>query len=196
MTFAAMQDRDVLVGVGADSVERGIDHRAFAPAFAMAADAGLRRTIHAGEDGPVENIRIAIEDLGCERVDHGFRLLDDDDLTQRVVDEGIAMTSCPLSNVLIGRLVPDVRSHPFDEQRRRGVRATLNSDDPAMMGTDLVTEYLAVQEAFGYSIDDLERVSLDAVEASFAPREEQRELDRRFRSQFDALRGQASVVVP
>ena len=84
--FAAAQDRDRLVGVGGDSVERDIDHRVFAPAFAEAARRGLRRTMHAGEDGPADNIRVAIEDLGCERIDHGFRLLDDPDLTRRVID--------------------------------------------------------------------------------------------------------------
>src|SRR5262249_6172738 len=85
--FAARQDRNRLVGVGGDSVEQGIDHRAFAPAFARARQEGLRRTMHAGEDGPAENIRVALDDLGCERIDHGFRLLDDREVTRRVVAE-------------------------------------------------------------------------------------------------------------
>ena len=73
----SVPDRDLLVGMGADSVERDIDHAAFATAFAEAARHGLRRTIHAGEDGPADNIAIAVRQLGCERIDHGFRLLDD-----------------------------------------------------------------------------------------------------------------------
>ena len=96
VAFAAAQDRDRLVGVGGDSTERGIDHRAFAPAFAEAARLGLRRTMHAGEDGPAANIRVCLEDLGCERIDHGFRLLDDETLTDRVVTDQVPDHGLPV----------------------------------------------------------------------------------------------------
>jgi adenosine deaminase len=193
--FAAAQDRDVLVGIGADSVERGVDHVAFAPVFAAAAEAGLRRTCHAGEDGPADNIRIAIEQLGVERVDHGFRLLDDPDLTTRVVEEGIAMTSCPLSNVLIARVVPDVAHHPFMEQRRRGVRATINSDDPGMTRTDVTDDFLAVHRELGADLDELECTVLDAIDASFAPDSEKAAMRKEFTEEFAALRTVGSPLV-
>jgi len=188
--FAADQDRDELVGLGADSVERDIDHAAFAPAFARARDVGLRRTIHAGEDGPADNIRIALDDLGCERIDHGFRLLDDAALTQRVVDDGIALTVCPTSNVVIANVVPDVASHPFAEQRRRGVHVTINSDDPGMMRFDIADEYAAVWRAFDYDLETMEQLSLDGIAASFAPEDEVKALVRRFEAYFDALRSE------
>ena len=111
--FAAAQDRDELIGVGGDNTERGIDHHVFAPAFALAGRHGLRRTMHCGEDGPVDNIRVAIEALGCERIDHGVALLDDDDLTARVVAERIPLTVCPISNVVLTGTVPSVAAHPF-----------------------------------------------------------------------------------
>ena len=56
---------------------------------------------------------VALDELGCERIDHGFALLDDADLTRRLADAGIPLTVCPLSNVLIARIVPDVAAHPF-----------------------------------------------------------------------------------
>ena len=192
--FAAAQDRDELVGVGGDSNERGVDHRAFAPAFARAGELGLRRSFHAGEDGPVENIRIAIEDLGCDRVDHGMRLLDDPDLVARVVDEQIPMTSCPLSNVNLTHLIPVLAEHPFARQRELGVLATLNSDDPGMMGTDLADEYVQVAAAFGYDLDSMERISLDGIEASFAPAEQKAALRERFEAEFVALREELTAV--
>ncbi|UDY35487.1 adenosine deaminase [Dermatobacter hominis] len=195
VAFAAEQDRDVLVGIGADSVERGIDHAAFAPVFAAAADAGLHRTCHAGEDGPAANIRTAIEQLGVERVDHGFRLLDDPELTRRVVDEGIALTSCPLSNVLIARVVPDVGHHPFIEQRRQGVRATLNSDDPGMTRTDVTDDFLAVHRELGADLHELEQVVLDAVDASFAPDDEKVALRSELGAEFARLRDMGSPLV-
>jgi adenosine deaminase len=184
----SIDDRDLLVAIGADSVERDIDHAAFAPAFREAARHGLRRTIHAGEDGPAENIRIAIDELGCERVDHGFRLLDDEQLTKEVVEQQIPLTVCPTSNVVIANVVPDVASHPFARQRERGVLVTVNSDDPGMMRFDIADEYAAVAAAYSYSLEDMESISLAGIDASFAPDDEKRALRERFLREFDALR--------
>lgn len=192
--FASRQDRDQLVGVGGDSVERGIDHRAFAPAFAVAKQQGLRRTFHAGEDGPAENIRISIDDLGCERIDHGFRLLDDPELTRRVVDERIPLTVCPISNVVIANVIPDVAHHPIARQRELGVLVTVNSDDPGMMQSDIGDDYVAVQEAFGWDLDTMEQLSLDAIEASWAPEAEKARMRGEFESDFEALRAEYSIT--
>ena len=130
-SLAPSLTRDLLVGMGADSVERDIDHSAFAAAFTEAARDGLRRTIHAGEDGPSDNIAIAIHELGCERIDHGFRLLDDPALTAEIVERQIPIDVCPTSNVVIANVVSSVAEHPFARQREAGVLVTLNSDDPA-----------------------------------------------------------------
>ena len=181
-------DRDLLIGVGADSVERGIDHRVFAPAFAEAARLGLRRTMHAGEDGPAEHIRIAVEDCGCERVDHGYRLLDDPELTQRLIDEQIPLTVCPTSNVMIAHVVAEVAEHPFARQRKLGVLVTVNSDDPGMMQFDIADEYVAVARAFDYSLEDMEAISLAGIEACWAPDDEKEQLRSRFVAEFDQLR--------
>jgi adenosine deaminase len=183
-------DRDLLIGMGADSVESGIDHAAFAPAYEIARRHGLRCTMHAGEDGPADNIRIAIDDCGCERIDHGFRLLDDSQLTARVAEQRIPVTVCPTSNVVIANVVPDVASHPYAEMRQRGVLASLNSDDPGMMQFDLADEYPTVAEAFNYSLEEMEQISLDGIESSWAPDDEKRTLRASFAAEFDALRAE------
>lgn len=183
----AEPDRDLLVGMGSDSVERDIDHRAFAPAYAEARRHGLRCTAHAGEDGPAEHIRIAVDELGCDRVDHGFRLLDDEALTRELIDRQIPLTVCPTSNVVIANVVPDVAAHPFDRQRRAGVLVTVNSDDPGMMQFDIADEYVAVARAFDYSLEDMEAISLAGIEASWAPDDEKVALRTRFRAEFAAL---------
>ena len=188
IAFAADQDRDLLIGVGGDNVERGVDHRSFAAAFEAAARQGLRRTFHAGEDGPAENIAIAIDVLGCERIDHGFTLLDDAELTQRVIDLGVALTVCPTSNVVIANVVPDVASHPFDRMRAAGVKVTVNSDDPGMMNFDLADEYAAVRSAFGYDLETMESLSLAGIDASWAPEDEKKALRSRFEGEFAAVR--------
>ncbi len=186
--FAAAQDRDLLVGVGGDSTERGVDHRAFAPAFAEAGRRGLHRTFHAGEDGPADNIRAAIEDLGCERIDHGFRLLDDAELTKQVVDERIALTVCPTSNVVIANVITDVAYHPIERQRALGVLVTLNSDDPGMMGFDLADEYSAMHTAFGLDLETMEEYALAGIDASWAPDDEKALYRAGFLAEFDDLR--------
>lgn len=191
---ASISDRDLLIGMGADSVERDIDHAAFAPAFEEAARHGLRRTIHAGEDGPVDNIAIAVRQLGCERIDHGLRLLDDPELTKEVVDRQIPLTVCPTSNVMIANVVGSVAEHPYARQRTLGVLATVNSDDPGMMQFDIADEYAAVADAFHYSLEDMEAISLDGIVACWAPPNEKRELAERFARDFDHLRAEHGLA--
>ncbi len=186
--FAGKQDRDLLVGVGGDSTERGVDHRAFAPVFARAAELGLHRTFHAGEDGPVDNIAAAFDDLGCERIDHGFRLLDDPELTARIADARVPLTVCPISNVVIANVIDDVADHPFARQREAGVLVTVNSDDPGMMGTTICDDYEAVTDRFGYDADTIEDIALDAIGASWAPTDEQAALRARFLTEMAELR--------
>lgn len=192
--FAASCDRQLLLGIGADSVERGIDHRAFAAAFTAARKAGLHRTIHAGEDGPAENIAIGVHELGCERIDHGFRLLDDARLTDEIVDRRIPLTVCPTSNVVIANIVPDVAAHPLDEMRRRGVLATVNSDDPGMMRFDVADEYAAVAAAYGYSLEEMEQISLDGIEASWMSDDEKASMTTSFCVEFDSLRSEFGLA--
>jgi adenosine deaminase len=192
--FAAAQDRDQLIGVGGDSVERDIDHRAFAPAFAEAQQRGLRRTIHAGEDGPADNIGIALHDLGCERIDHGFRLLDSPEITKQVVDGRVPVTACPISNVVIANVIPDVAHHPIAQQRSKGVLVTVNSDDPGMMGSDVADDYAAVHEAFDWDLETMEQLSLDGIEACWAPDDEKAALRSRFVQEFDDLRGEYDLA--
>jgi len=193
VAFAAGCDRDLLLGVGGDSVERGIDHAAFAAAFRAAEAAGLRRTMHAGEDGPAENIRIVVDVLGVERIDHGFRLLDDPELTARVVDLGIPVTACPTSNLVIAHVIDELSEHPFDEQRRRGVNITLNSDDPGMMRWDLADEYVAVAETFDYDLETMEDLALGALDASWADASEKTAIRTALVAELDALRADAGL---
>ena len=179
-------DRDLLIGIGGDSTERGVDHRPFVPLMAEARRLGLKTCFHCGEDGPAENIAIMVE-AGVDRIDHGTHLLDDPELTARVVDEGIPLTSCPTSNVEIG-IVPSLAEHPFDRQRLAGARVTLNSDDPAFFGFDLADEYARMADVFGYADSDLLDLSLAAVDASWLDDSDKADLRREFEQGFLATR--------
>lgn len=168
-----------VIGLGMDSTEFGIDPASFAASYALAATAGLRRTAHQGENSPAAAIRTALDVLGCERIDHGISVFEDPSLVSRMRDERIAFTVCPGANV---RINPDVcgelAAHVFPKMRSEGLLATLNTDDPALVGLDLSLEYAEVAAAFGYDLAEMAAIALDGVEASWAPEDEKAVLRR------------------
>ncbi len=165
LEVARTLDRDLLIGIGGDSTERGLDHHIFEPLIAEAKNLGLKTCFHCGEDGPAENIEIMVE-AGVDRIDHGTRLLDLPDLARRVIDAQIPLTSCPSSNVEIG-IVESLESHPFDEQRVAGALVTLNSDDPAFFRFDLADEYERIAAVFGYDHEAMVSIRDNAIDASW-----------------------------
>ena len=120
-------------GVGLDSSEKGNPPSKFTRVFAKARAAGLRAVAHAGEEGPPEYVREALDSLKAERVDHGVRCLEDQGLVARLAAESVPLTVCPLSNVRL-RVVDRMEDHPLRRMLDAGLRATVNSDDPAYFG--------------------------------------------------------------
>jgi adenosine deaminase len=165
LEVARSLDRDLLIGIGGDSTERGVDHHMFKPLIAEAAKLGLKTCFHCGEDGPADNIAIMV-DAGVDRIDHGTRLLDLPELTKRVVDEQIPLTSCPSSNVEIG-IVDSLDAHPFADQLAAGALVTLNSDDPTFFRFDLADEFERVAATFNYSFDQMVAIRDRAIDASW-----------------------------
>ena len=101
-----------LAGIGLDSTEKGNPPRMWQQVYGKAKSQGIRRTAHAGEEGPVEYIREALTYLDIERVDHGIRLADDEELMREVAERKILITMCPLSNVRL-RCVKEVGELPI-----------------------------------------------------------------------------------
>lgn len=171
-----------VIGIGADSTELGVDMRTFAPAFEAARRLGLRRTCHAGEAvgvGP-ENIRIALDVLGAERIDHGVAIADDADLMARAAAERIPLTVCPTSNVVIANRYRSIAEHPFLALREAGIPVTINTDDPAMEDLDLGLEYRRVAEAYDLNLAQMGRIAVDGIESTWLDESERRALRRDF----------------
>lgn len=124
---------DRLAGVGLDSSEVGHPPSKFERVFGAAALLGLRRVAHAGEEGPPDYVHEALDLLLVDRLDHGNRALEDPLLVTRLAREGMTLTVCPLSNLKLC-VVDDMHRHPIPEMLARGLRATVNSDDPAYFG--------------------------------------------------------------
>ena len=134
---------DRIAGVGLDSSERGHPPAKFKRACDAAAARGLKRVAHAGEEGPPAYVWEALDVLKVDRIDHGNRAIEDDKLVARLAREQMTLTVCPLSNLKLC-VVKDIKDHPLAEMLRKGLRATINSDDPAYFGGYINDNYLAV----------------------------------------------------
>ena len=158
----------LVIGVGLDSAEVGYPPELFARAYALAADEGLHRVAHAGEEGPPAYVRGALDALGVERVDHGIRSMADPSLVARLADEQVPLTVCPLSNVAL-RAVPDLAAHPLRSMLDAGLLATVNSDDPAYFGGYLHDNTAAVSAALDLSAAQRRALAENSFRASFLP---------------------------
>lgn len=158
--------RVVALSIDGNEAAAGRTGPRFAAAFAKAKAAGLHRTVHAGESSGPEGVRDALEYLLAERIDHGVRASEDPDLVRDLADRRIPLNVCPGSNVLLGKY-PDRASHPLDNLRRAGVRVSINTDDPALMGHSLVSEYVDTAAAYGWEMAAVREVARTSVEAAF-----------------------------
>jgi adenosine deaminase len=157
---------DRMAAVGLDSSELGHPPEKFARVFAAAAALGLKRVAHAGEEGPPAYVWEALDLLHIDRLDHGNRSLEDAALTERLARERMTLTVCPLSNLKLC-VVPDLAAHPIDAMLRAGLRATINSDDPAYFGGYVNDNYRAVAAARGLTRDDLATLARNSFLGSF-----------------------------
>ena len=158
--------RVVAVSIDGNEAAAGRTGPRFAEAFKRAMDAGLHRTVHAGESSGPEGVRDALEFLHAERIDHGIRAIDDPLLVAELAERRVPLNVCPGSNVKLG-LYPDRQSHPLDALRLAGVPVSINTDDPALMGLDLVSEYAATAQAYDWDASVLRQMARTSIEASY-----------------------------
>ena len=159
---------DRFVGVGLDSSEVGNPPAKFARVFAASRERGLKLCCHAGEEGPADYVREAVELIGVDRIDHGNRCLDDPLLVARLARAATTLTVCPLSNVAL-RNVDRLEDHPIDRMLAHGLRATIHSDDPAYFGGYIAENFRATAAARGLTRDQLATLARNSFLGSFLP---------------------------
>jgi len=157
---------DRIEAVGLDSSELGHPPSKFARVFDAAAALGLKRVAHAGEEGPPAYVWQALDVLHVDRLDHGNRSLEDPALVERLARERMTLTVCPLSNLKLC-VVPDMATHPIDAMLRAGLRATINSDDPAYFGGYMNDNYRAAAKGRGLGRDALVTLARNSFLGSF-----------------------------
>lgn len=157
---------DRIEAVGLDSSEVGHPPGKFARVFAAARERGLKLCAHAGEEGPPEYVRDSLDLLKIDRLDHGNRALEDAGLVERLRAAGMTLTVCPLSNLKL-RNVRDMREHPLKRMLDLGLRATVNSDDPAYFGGYVMSNLTAVIEALDLDADNIRTLIKNSFAGSF-----------------------------
>lgn len=162
----ALPYRDRFDGVGLDSSEVGYPPELFTDVYELARENGLRRVAHGGEEGPPAYVRGALDALGAERIDHGVRAEEDDELLERIISGKVPLTMCPLSNQKL-QVFPDLSEHNLKRLLDRGVRVSINSDDPAYFGGYVLDNYVALVEALDLERDDVVRIAKNSVESTF-----------------------------
>ena len=163
----ALPYKDRIVGVGLDSSEVGHPPSKYAAVFERARAEGFRVVAHAGEEGPPEYIREALDVLAVERIDHGVTSVKDPELVARLRSEAVPLTVCPLSNVRL-KVVETMADHPLGKLLEEGVVATVNSDDPSYFGGYMTDNFLAVHEGLGLTREQFVTLASNAITASFA----------------------------
>ncbi len=167
----ALPFKDKLIAIGLDSSELGNPPEKFQRVFERALEYGFFSLAHAGEEGPPAYIWQAIELLKVSRVDHGVRAFEDEELMQHLIAEQIPLTVCPLSNTKL-KVFSAMSEHNLLKMLERGVKVTVNSDDPAYFGGYVAANYLALAESLPLTEQDLKQLASNSIEASFMGEQE------------------------
>lgn len=184
--ISAMDKGVVALGLG--GVEVGNPPTRFATSFDLAEQAGLSRTLHAGETVGAESVRDALDVGRANRIGHGIRCLEDHAVVQDLYDRQIPLEVCPSSNVC---LLPEIQffsDHPLPRLLDAGLTITINSDDPPFFNTTLTEELLRCVNVFALSIGDVEELTINAARAAFLPQERRSVLEQRIRTECADLR--------
>jgi adenosine deaminase len=167
--------RVIALSIDGDESATGRTGARFSAAFTRAAASGIRRTVHAGESSGPEGVWDAIDLLHAERVDHGVRSIEDARLVDELAVRGVSLGVCPRSNIALG-LYADWPSHPLPLLLEAGVAVTLNTDDPAPLGTTLETDWAVAAAEFGFDHHDMVGFAKRSIVASFADDDLKRDL--------------------
>lgn len=162
----ALPFKDDIIAIGLDSSEVGHPPAKFERVFAKAREAGFLIVAHAGEEGPPAYIWEALDVLKVNRIDHGVRSEEDEQLMARLIAEKMPLTVCPLSNLKLC-VVNDMGEHNIRRLLQKGVHVTVNSDDPSYFGGYMNDNFIAILQALYLSNDELKQLAIHSFEASF-----------------------------
>lgn len=160
-----------VIGFGLSNDERRGNTPEWAPAFAIAARAGLALVPHGGELLGAEHVATVLEHLRPHRLGHGVRAVEDAEVLAEVVRREVALEVCPTSNVALG-VYPDLAAVPLRQLHEAGARIALGADDPLLFGSRLLEQYAAARDVHGFDDAGLAALARDSIRSSrIAPRD-------------------------
>jgi len=169
----ALTYKSKIIGVGLDSSEAEHPPSKFKRVFNKAMEEGFLTVAHAGEEGPPEYIWEALDLLKVKRIDHGIRCLEDEKLVQRLRDDQIPLTVCPLSNIKLC-IFKKLRDHNLKKLLNKGLVAMVNSDDPAYFGGYLNRNLIECQMSLNLTKEDIKRLAINSFRSSFLSEDEKK----------------------
>ena len=167
----AIRHRQHIVGVDLADAEDVYPIHQFAGPVLKAKEAGLKVTVHSGENTPASSVVETIRTVHPDRIGHGIHIIDDMRAVELVKEQGIPLEVNPWSNYLTNS-VATIEEHPLKKLFDLGVKVTINSDDPEVLETNLNNEYRIAHEVLGMSLDEIMTCNRYACEASFLPEAE------------------------
>jgi len=173
-----MRHREKITAIGLDSSELGNPPSKFERVYGKAKKAGFKLVAHAGEEGPTDYVWESLNLLKIDRLDHGNRSLEDNNLVTELVNRKMGLTVCPLSNTKLC-VVSDMKKHPLKTMLEKGLKASVNSDDPAYFGGYMNANFMAVAEALNLTKEELAQLSKHGFETSFLSETEKEEKIKR-----------------
>ena len=162
----ALTYKNKIIGVGLDSSEEGNPPSKFERVFKQAMKEGFLTVAHAGEEGPAEYIWEALDLLKVKRIDHGVQCLKDKKLVQKLREEQIPLTVCPLSNVKLC-VFEKLENHNLKKLLDKGLMVTVNSDDPAYFGGYINKNLIECQKVLNLSAEDVKKLAVNSFKSSF-----------------------------
>ena len=175
-----------VIAIGLGGPEHDFPPEPYQDVYHEARQRGFRLVAHAGEAAGADSIRGALDHLGAERIGHGLRAFEDPELVTLLKERQIPLEMCVISNVKTG-VCPSLADHPIRQYFDNGLLVTVNSDDPAMFQTSINHEYEVLVRDFGFTMDELQRINLNSIEATFLSEEEKNDLRNMFYREWQNL---------
>lgn len=170
-----------IIGITIGGSEQFYPPEPFADIYKKARQLGFHTSAHAGEASGPESIWGAIKSLKVERIGHGTRAIEDDNLVDYLVEHRIPLEICLISNVRT-KVVESIAKHPVKYYFDSGIPISINTDDPKMFNNSLSEEYQVLEMKLGFSREDIRKVILQGIETSWLPKDRKQKLIQRFRN--------------
>jgi adenosine deaminase len=177
--------RDEIIGISMGGYEPSGPPEQFVEAYQLAERAGLRRTCHAAEHGPAQNVETCLDLLHCERIDHGYHVIEDERVMRRCAETRVCFTVCPTTSAHSSGW--DFASHPIRTMAEHGLSIMINSDDSGTSGTDIGREYILMAEHMGFGPSDFKQFVMNGIDGAWLDESTKRQWRMEWSREIESL---------